>query len=305
MEDRLRKFTALVDTGSFTKAARELHLSQPALSASIAKLERELHAELLVHGSRPLELTDAGRLAYETAQQLSSQTKSLTEQLAALERKRKNLSIGMIDSVANAVFSSENPLHGLDGQADVSIVVNNSRFLLEAVAKGELDLALAVTRSRTIPDGIAAYFVANEPLVLVCHTELAPAMNRALSRGKLPHFIAYDQLSATRRLVAEALRERGVTPHVHFSSTSPEVMLRLVMLRRGASVLPYLLVREALSNGTLSLLGATDGILIYRRISSINKHGQPPHTAADSVRYAVRQALQALDAEASARLRTG
>lgn len=298
MEDRLQKFAALADAGSFTKAARTLHLSQPALSTSIAKLERELRARLLVRGSRPLELTDAGRLAYETAQQLSAQAKSLTEQLAALERKQQNVSVGMIDSVASALFSSNDVLDELEGEADVSIVVNNSRFLLDATLKGKLDLALVVGRNRTVPDGLISYFVANEPLVLVCHTSLAGDMGRALARGKLPRFIAYDRPSTTRRLVAEALRERGVVAQTHFSSTSPEIMLRLVLLQRGVAVLPFLLAREFIADGTMSLLGAPSPTIIERRISGVVPRGTPQSTTLSGIIQHVRSTLNSLDADA-------
>ena len=48
MDERLKKFVQLVDSGSYTQASRQLHISQPALSVAIGKLERELHASLLV-----------------------------------------------------------------------------------------------------------------------------------------------------------------------------------------------------------------------------------------------------------------
>lgn len=304
MEERLRKFAFLVDAGSFTKAARELHLSQPALSASIAKLERELHAEVLVHGSRPLQLTAAGRLAYRTAQELAARTQNLAEQLASLERKQRSLAIGMIDSVASALFASGEAFDELEREADVSVVVNNSRFLLEAVAAGELDVALIVTHGRRVPDGLAAYFVATEPLVLVCHTDVAMQMHIALRRGKLPRFIAYDRPSTTNQLVAEALRENGITAQTTFYSTSPEVMLRLVLLQKGAAVLPYLLAREFIAEGKLTLLGNTEPLIVERRISSVTKRNNPHSPALMSVLETVGSTLAHLDTEVRGKHRT-
>ena len=57
MEDRIRKFAHLIDAGSFTKAARDLHISQPALSMAVQKLERELHAPLYIRASQPVTPT--------------------------------------------------------------------------------------------------------------------------------------------------------------------------------------------------------------------------------------------------------
>ena len=67
-QDQLAAFAAVVRAGSFTRAAAELHLSQPALSRRVANLEDRLGATLLVRGPK-VELTDAGRrvLAYTQA----------------------------------------------------------------------------------------------------------------------------------------------------------------------------------------------------------------------------------------------
>jgi DNA-binding transcriptional LysR family regulator len=77
MEDRLRKFAVLVDTGNFTKAAQRLHTSQPALSIAINKLEQELHVKLIVRGIRPFTLTKPGQVVYETVNHTDSDRKLL------------------------------------------------------------------------------------------------------------------------------------------------------------------------------------------------------------------------------------
>jgi DNA-binding transcriptional LysR family regulator len=60
-QDQLAAFAAVVRAGSFTAAARELHLTQPALSRRIANLETHLATALIVRGPRHLTLTDAGQ----------------------------------------------------------------------------------------------------------------------------------------------------------------------------------------------------------------------------------------------------
>ena len=56
----LRQFLALVDTGSFTAAANQLHVAQPTLSAGIAELERTLGTPIILRERRALRLTEAG-----------------------------------------------------------------------------------------------------------------------------------------------------------------------------------------------------------------------------------------------------
>ncbi len=89
MEDRLQKFAALIDSGSFTKAAGELHISQPALSAAVAKLERELHTTLILRGMRPLKLTPSGDAAYAHAKETTVRTSNLRMHIAHAAKGRR------------------------------------------------------------------------------------------------------------------------------------------------------------------------------------------------------------------------
>lgn len=259
----------LVDAGSFTKAARDLHVSQPALSVSIAKLERELHAPLLVRGARPLTLTPAGELAYAAGKEIIVKTSNLRVLLAELAQQEIAVAIGMIDSVAAALFVSAESADELERQASVSLVVDNSRNLVGAVEKGSLDLAFVVGRRQYGPL-LEITHQAVEPMVVVCHAAQRPETNRALRAGTLSRFISYDQASNTHRLIADVLQSRGIVPTPTFYSTSPELMLRLVLLQKGVAALPYALVRDHLAVGELVLVGKPT-LLIERPINAIKR----------------------------------
>lgn len=66
---QLDYFTAIVDEGSISAAAKKLHISQPPLSTQMKSLERELGAVLFERGLRSITLTDAGKLMYQRAKQ--------------------------------------------------------------------------------------------------------------------------------------------------------------------------------------------------------------------------------------------
>lgn len=291
MEERLRKFAYLVDAGSFTRAAGELHVSQPALSTAIAKLERELKTPLFVRGSRPLALTPAGNLAYKAAKDLAVQTDNLKLHLAELANEKLTLQIGMIDSVADALFAGEDGLQVLDG-AKVSVVVNNSRYLAEAVERGELDIAFVASQSKRLSPLLEVMPVANEPLVVVSH-----AQRHASPGARLPDFISYDQPSNTFRLVQRALRDYGVTPDTSFYSTSPEVMLRLVLLNKGVAALPYLMVRDHLKTGNLKRLGGQTPWLIPREIVAFKRRDKQLPLALKQLTHQIATILETLTDE--------
>lgn len=76
----LQEYVRIADRGSFTAAARELHLTQSTLSKHVAVLEREFGIELFVRDRAGISLTEAGRLLYQQALQfdaLLNQTKAL------------------------------------------------------------------------------------------------------------------------------------------------------------------------------------------------------------------------------------
>nr|WP_308417657.1 LysR family transcriptional regulator [Alkalihalobacterium bogoriense] len=74
----LRYFVEVANYGSFTKAAQQTFLSQPALSKSVQKLERELNVELFERSTRKLKLTDAGNIVYKQSLHILNATNELT-----------------------------------------------------------------------------------------------------------------------------------------------------------------------------------------------------------------------------------
>ncbi|HSX16141.1 MAG TPA: LysR family transcriptional regulator [Candidatus Saccharimonadales bacterium] len=270
MDERLKKFVQLVDSGSYTQASRQLHISQPALSVAIGKLERELHASLLVHGVRPLTLTPAGRLVYNAGKELLVRANNLRVVLAELEHRELAISVGMNDSVAGAFFGSAESVEELERQASVSLVVDNSRNLLRSVETGTLDLAFVVGQ-RNYDAALEVIRRATEPLVVVCHAGQRTESAQAVRAGRLPRFISYDRASNSHRWITESLSLRGIVPEATFYSTSPEVMLRLVLLQKGVAVLPWLLVRDYVAAGELVLVGHPLPLFIGRPIHAVKR----------------------------------
>ena len=67
---QLMYFIQIVKSGTYSAAAKQLYLSQPALSKAVKHLEEELGAKLLVQGDKRSEPTDVGRVLFERGQQL-------------------------------------------------------------------------------------------------------------------------------------------------------------------------------------------------------------------------------------------
>jgi DNA-binding transcriptional LysR family regulator len=197
----------------------------------------------------------------------------------------------MIDSIAAALFSSQARVDDLEKQADISIAVNNSRYLLNAIQHDKLDLAFIVQRSSMNLIAYDEAYVAAEPLAAVCHISDSKAVKSKLKSGKIERFISYDQNSNTRRLIEESMKNKGISIKPVFFSTSPDVILRLVLLRKGVAVLPYSQVSELVEKKKLYVLGNPAPIIIERKIAMISRKGKFLYEPLDQIRYDIGDIL--------------
>jgi DNA-binding transcriptional LysR family regulator len=95
----LRYFVAVARERNFTRAAEKLHIAQPPLSRQVQQLEDELGLVLIERGSRPLRLSEAGRLLYEQAVQVLERMDEMRTAVGALhEANRDRFSIGFVAS---------------------------------------------------------------------------------------------------------------------------------------------------------------------------------------------------------------
>lgn len=291
MEERLYKFAKLVDAGSYTKAAQELHISQPALTTTIQKLERELHATLLIRGERQLRLTPAGREAYEAAGQLKAKTTDLRLRIAELGDTPVELKIGMIDSVADLLFAHAQAIPAVPSTR-MSLVVDNTSRLVSYVANGDLDVAF-ITKTNELPASLVAERVGAEPMLLVTSPAQAAAVQAGLTQGKLREFIGYNRNSNTYRLISSYLAESGITASYSFYSTSPHIMLEFLLHGSGSSILPYALTQGYLQAHDLTSVSIKGKAYLERGILQLKRRDRYlPQQAADISRQ-VAEALAA------------
>lgn len=263
MDDRLNKFRVVVERGGFTSASEELHISQPALTMAVRKLERELGVQLLVRHERQIELTPAGAIAYQTACAQQATRHNMQTALTELGEERLSLSLGMIDSVAATIGDNVEVLERLENVADVAMLVNNSRNLCAGVLGRELEGAFVVEPEQQT--GLDTLARLSEDLVLVTAPGKLPMVQAQLEHAILESFISYDAGSHTSAYIQRAFESRGLAVSTTFYSTSPDVMLRLVRKGRGVATLPYSLVREDLRRGDLALVTSGGAVLAIER----------------------------------------
>lgn len=162
----LRYFVAVAEARSFTRASETLHIAQPALSRQIQQLEASLGVRLLQRNSRPLRLTDAGRLFHEQAVQVLARVEQLrtsTRQLAL--NQRTTLSIGFVASTLyGGLPELVRRLRALRPEVDVRLLELTSLQQIEALKEGRIDVGFGRVR---IEDAAVERLVLREERLVV------------------------------------------------------------------------------------------------------------------------------------------
>lgn len=166
-----RAFIAIADTGSFSRAAEMLHVSQPALSAQIKEFERRLGFALFARSSRTVALTPEGRLFIDRARRLVTETDWANN--AAREIRLNQLRIGAAHFTGdiaerNAVidtFRQDEP------DVPLRVLRRSPPQLHDDLERGDVDVALLLdfaddTRADIDARSAMAWILAERPLAL-------------------------------------------------------------------------------------------------------------------------------------------
>lgn len=147
----LRQFVAFAECGTLSEAAENLHLSQPALSRSMKKLEEELGISLFSRRKNRLELNENGEYVLELAKEILSKADSLVVEAQSFDRRHRTISLGLCAPAPGWLVTPR--LSSLYPDKMIQTEIAEENALLNGLNSGIYQL-IALPRK---PDG-AAYF---------------------------------------------------------------------------------------------------------------------------------------------------
>lgn len=207
--DWLKCFVAVVNAGSLSAAAPEVHRSQSALSMQLKKLEEALGRQLLVRGPRQHQLTADGQRLLGYAQRMLD-LHAETQAAFMGDGLTGRIRLGVPDDYAakylTPVLKRFAPHHGA---VEIELSCEQSTALIPRVASGELDLALV---SRDHPRHGTLLF--HEPLVWVGSPQF-----QVWRRDPLP-IAVYEDASLAKRNAIQSLALQGRRYKVVYNSSS-------------------------------------------------------------------------------------
>ena len=214
---QLEYLAALAREGHFGRAAAACHVSQPALSTAIARLEAELGLELVRRGGRTAELTDEGRAVLPWAQGAVAAGASLTAEAARLREELQGvLRLGVIPTAATAAAAVTDGLLRAHPGVRVQVRTMSADRITAGLRGHELDAGLLYVDDD--PPGLAVRHLYRERLVLVTGAgRVAPGAREVpWSRVAGEPLCLLTPEMQHRRVVDEALARAGsaVVPRV-------------------------------------------------------------------------------------------
>ncbi|TLX58558.1 LysR family transcriptional regulator [Stutzerimonas nosocomialis] len=276
--DWLKCFVAVVDAGSLSSAAGEVHRSQSAVSMQLKKLEAALGRQLLVRGPRHLQLTADGQTLLGYARRMLD-LHAETQAVFGGETLTGRVRLGVPDDYATRyitpVLKRFAPRHGA---VEIELNCEQSTALIPRVASGDLDLAL-VSRDHARRGTLLFH----EPLVWVgsAHFEL-------WRRDPLP-IAVYEAASLARRSAINSLALQGRRYKVVYNSSSLAGQIAAVESGLAVAVLTQCSAPEH-----LQILGSEHGLgpLEPMQVAVYRSRASQGSRAVDSLRNLIIRTLR-------------
>jgi DNA-binding transcriptional LysR family regulator len=209
---QLAAFCAVVERRSFSQAAEQLGVTQPAVSLQIRSLEKRLGMQLLDRSGRRVEPTEAGNRLYRSAQRLLAMEEQLLADLGdeaegeLAGRLEIGASTGPGGTVLPVVLAEFQQLHS---GVQVALAVSDTQHVVEQVARREVELGV-VGASRRHRGVVFEPFFHDQVVLAVPRGHRFAGKTVTLEELKGEPLVLMQEGAGVRQVIEEELREAGV-----------------------------------------------------------------------------------------------
>lgn len=273
---QLECFLAVAKLGSMSRAANEMFLTQPTLTARLQLLEQEMDTQLFARTRSGMKLTEAGREFLPYAERCVSSFENGKQHLKGLiDGTQGHLKIGALPRVSTyslpdflEEFASTHP------QVVISVMTGHSKDVLEMVLREEVQIGLARPMEHPEVEDIPLY---EEELILVANPShrFAGRDLVELSEVGREQLILFDRASSDFELTKSLFRETGVREPRMMELDNIEAAKRMVERGLGIAFLPRQAVPRAVAAGRLCEIELTDGPDFKRSIVAMRRRDLP------------------------------
>jgi DNA-binding transcriptional LysR family regulator len=283
---QLAAFCAVVDRRSFSLAAEQLGVTQPAVSLQIRSLETRLGQRLLDRSGRRVEPTEAGVRLYRSAQRLLALEQQLLEDVAGNgdSELKGRLEIGCSTGPGATVlplllceFQEANPA------VAISLSVNDTQHVIDAVARRELELGVVGASSRHRGVTFEPFF-RDEVVLAVPPGHRFAGKTVGLEDLRSETLILMQEGAGVRQMIEDDLREAGLRLRdldVRLELGLQESVKAAVAAGHGVTFISRSSMEPEISSASLAV-ARVKGLDPTREIALVRSTGRTPSRIADA-----------------------
>lgn len=289
----LTVFATVAAERSFSKAAKKLHRTQPAVSQAVRRLEDQLGDRLFDRSSRDGTLTEAGRLLQDFAARLlrmASDAETAVRELQQVRRGR--VVIGANEAAVHSLLPAISRFSEAHPQVHVEVRRVASRQMAAAVLDRTLDFG--VLTFQPAERGLQFISLGEDELVMLAHPAHALAAKRRVSIQEVGRetVIAHNDPSPARERVLQVYERKHARINIRIALPSLDGIKRAVEMGMGVAVLPRRCAIAEIAAGRLVAVKVPE-LSSPRQVRLVFRRGAELSHAADAFLAAVRTAAGA------------
>jgi DNA-binding transcriptional LysR family regulator len=282
----LEHFLAVVEEGTFTRAAERMNRTQPAISQSVRRLEDQIGAPLFARDVHEVTLTEAGRVLADYARRLLTMRDDAVRQLSEL----RTLQAGRVTVAAHesaAVYLLPAPLRSYL-QKYPNIKVNIQRSRLAEIPRQVMDREVDVGFVKDEPAFHELHWVevfADEMTLVASpdHPLVARADVRLRDLGA-ENFVMHHSCTTTSGRILQLFEEHATRCRVAAELWSFENVKTFVRERVGLAIVPGITVRQELADGTLARIPLPELSMPRRTLMIFRDQGYVSNSASELIK---------------------
>lgn len=240
MINELKRFKKVAELGNITKASEVLFITQPALTQSIHRLEKELKIKLFKQTGKKIYLTEEGKIILEISDKIIKLWNTASN--VKNNKSMSKISVGLFDSAAIDLSSY---IQNKSKHIDIELIIDRSENLLRKLQYSLIDFCIV-----GLPNNFSKY--SNVELVKTYEEKLIPVSSKKwIGKLKKLPFILYDKDSVSQSYIDKIFAKHKVVPQVSTRAVNPLFIKELALKGFGIAILPKNMIKEEIEKKKL------------------------------------------------------
>lgn len=255
-------FNSVAKTLNMSRSAKELHITQPAVTQTIKDIESKFSTKLFVKKGRNIYLTQEGRDFYLYTQRVVNLLKDAQMCLESFKDLNRGLvRVGASTTIGNYLLPELIKTFN-DKYKNIKIItfIGNTRDIIKKLELYDIDLGLIEGLPQSDEGNIKATKFMEDELVFICSSKHPLGERQNISIKEIEHesFISRERGSGTRQIIETELGKMGIHLNVLYEFNNSEAIKNAVLNNLGISVLSKLIVKKEIGSGAIKRINIKD-----------------------------------------------